>query len=388
MVNPSLAKEALMRFEPEHNPGMMDNFFASLKEKLLSDKWEGESHRNLILTASYIPFANVCSLFSDCSTLCPTWEGREQSVAFLWSRCDKPLALDVLKNLCENDADARVRRATFNTLVRSTSVLNEGVDLFLVGRCFVESQGFLLDPQLHLQKLLDRDVVVNYLNDLAKREKDLEKIKTTIWCLGRSQINNLSAQKTLVEFARNSSEEEVRILSATALAAYPSDLTIRTLDGLVKNDIAKLVRISAIESLNSIGSAKALSGIIFALDDKENSVVERAISILVDWSKKEKRIVLTLLRNLKRVRSKGSILLTLSRIAIVETNHNAQKKICKELSYFKKERNKYIRLEMALALRSYDLALSNEMLQELLNDEDPAIRERAQEYLNEWGIEL
>jgi Fic family protein len=64
------------------------------------------------------------------------------------------------------------------------------------------------------------------------------------------------------------------------------------------------------------------------------------------------------------------------------------KNICKELRFYKNERDKYVRLEMALALRSYDLTISNEIMRELSNDKDQIIRESAQEILNEWGIEL
>ena len=196
------------------------------------------------------------------------------------------------------------------------------------------------------------------------------------------------ARKELIELARKNTDEEIRRESVNALAAYPSDLTIKVLGNLANTDQAKSVRINAINSLYAMGSVKVLSSIVSALYDKENSVVEKALTTLVELNKKEKRVVNTLLRNLKQAKSKSKILLTLSRIAIKETDSKIQKKICKELSYSKNESDKYVRLEIALALRGYDLTLSNEIMRDLSNDKDQTIRENAQEYLNEWGIEL
>ena len=95
-----------------------------------------------------------------------------------------------------------------------------------------------------------------------------------------------------------------------------------------------------------------------------------------------------LLADLKKAGLKSKILLALSRIVTKEASPLQQTEICKELIYHKNERDKHVRLEIALALRNYDLAISNEILRELSNDKDKAIRESAQEILNEWGIEL
>ncbi len=388
MINPSLAKEALLRFEPEHNPGMMDEFSETLKRDLLSSKWEGECHRNLLMTASYIPDDWFCSLFNDCATLCPTWEGREQSAIFLWSRCEKSIALEVLKKLCETDLEARVRKTAFNILIQSEEKLDEEMCSFLAQRLFEENQGFLSDPQLLLQKLFDSEIIVALLVDLAKKENNRNEKLRAIWCLGESKTNNVMARKTLIELARKVIDEEIRGESVNALATYPSDLTIKVLCGLANNDQAKPVRINAINSLYAMGSVKVIPSIVSALDDNENDVVEKAMATLVDLSKKEKRVVSTLLRNLKQAEFRSKILQTLSRITIGETDPQIQAKICKEIRYYENERDKYVRLEMALALRGYDLTLSNEIMRELSNDKDQTIRESAQEILNEWGIEL
>lgn len=388
MVNPPLAKEALMMFEPEHNPGMMAEFSETLKRDLLSSKWEGECHRNLLLTASYISHDYFCSLFVDCAALCPSWEGREQSAIFLWSRCEKTLALGVLKNLCKNDSETRVRKTAFNVLIQSEEKPNKEMCSFLVQRLFEENQGFLSDPQLLLQKLLDSELVVTLLLELASKENNSKEKLRAIWCLGESKINNVMARKKLIELSRKNTDEEIRRESVNALGSYPSDLTIKVLGNLANTDQAKLVRINAINSLYAMSSAKVLSSIVSALYDNENGVVEKAVATLVELSKKDKRVVNTLLRNLKQAKSKSKILLTLSRIAIKETDPEIRKKICKELSYFKNERDRYVRLEMALALRSYDLSLSNEIMRELSNDSDKEIRESAQAVLGDWGIEL
>ena len=77
-VNPSLTKEAFLLFEPEHNPGMLDEFSLILREYLLSSEWGGEAHHNLLLAAIYISSNKFCSLFNDSATLCPSMEGREK----------------------------------------------------------------------------------------------------------------------------------------------------------------------------------------------------------------------------------------------------------------------------------------------------------------------
>jgi len=367
---------------------MIDEFSSVLRTNLLSQKWNGESHRNILITASYISHDYFCSLFSDCATLCPTWEGRDQSAVFLWSRCEKILAIETLKNLCEKDIDARVRKTSFNILVRSGDVLNEKISLFLTQRLFLENQGFLSDPQLHLQKLLDSEFVVRVLVDFARGDDNLNKRARAIWCLGKSNLDDSAAQTALIEFVRKSVDDDIRCESAEALSAYPSDSTVKVLRDLAQNDKAKNVRINATNSLHTIGGAKVISCIIPVLNDNNTGVVDNAVDTLVDLSKKEKRVAGTLLRYLKQADAKSKILLTLSRIAISETSPKIQKKICGELRFHKNERDKSVRLEIALALRSYDLSLSNEIMRELSNDGEKAIRESAQAMLSDWGIEL
>ncbi len=387
-VNSSLAKEAFLRFEPEHNLGMMDDLSSVMKASLLSNKWNGESHRNILVAASYISHDYFCSLFIDCATLCPTWEGRDQSALFLWSRCEKNLALETLKNLCEKDIDARVRKTSFNLLVRSDDVLDEKISLFLIQRLFLENLGFLSDPQLHSQKLLDSEYVVHMLVDFAKRNDSLNNKIRAIWCLGKSDLANPTAQTALVEFAKKSVNEDIRCESAVALSAYPSDSTVKVLRDAVKNDKVINVRINATNSLHAIGGAKVISCIVPVLDDSDDSVVDNAVNTLVDLSKKEKRVSGALLRYLKQAVAKNKVLLTLSRITINETSPKIQKKICRELSFHKNEHDKSVLLEIAQALRSYDLSLSNEIMRELSNDNDKIIRENARVILGDWEIEL
>jgi len=391
-VNPLLAKEAYMRFEPEHNLGMLEEFSITLRKNLLSDSWSGDSHRNMLEAASYISAKELCSVFNDAVTLCPNWEGRDRAVNLLWYQCRSSIevdALELLKTAASTDPNSHVRKTALNILILSDESMAEGILSFLIQRLFDENQGFLSDPQLHLQKLIDLEFVVNRLVNLTEKEKDQEKIKRIIWCLGKSQINNAFAQKILLEFARKSGNEEIRSMSAFALANYPSDETIKVLSGLIKRDASKVVRVNAINSLHSVGGTKALSSIISALNDSETDVSEKAVETLVDLSKKEKRVVNALLRNLKKVEQKSRFLLALSLIVVNETDLFVQAKICKELRFYKNERDKYVRLEMALALRIYDLQLSNEMMWELFKDNDPIISEIAKEYLNQWGnIEL
>jgi HEAT repeat protein len=156
----------------------------------------------------------------------------------------------------------------------------------------------------------------------------------------------------------------------------------------VKKDQAINVRVNAINSLHAIGGAKAISCMVPALDDGEDSVVDAAVENLIDLSKKEKRVSGSLLRYLKQAESRNKVLLTLSRIAIIETNPKIQKKICRELTFQKNERDKSVLLEIAVALRSYDLSLSNEIMRELSNDTDKMIRENARAILSDWEIEL
>jgi HEAT repeat protein len=390
-VNPLLAKEAFIRYEPEHNLGMTEDLSVTLRKSVLSDSWTGDSHRNILIAASYISVKDFCSIFNDAVTLCPNWEGRDQAVNLMWYQCRYSLELSVLellKTASSTDPSPHVRKTALNILILSDDTHTEEIFPFLIQRLFDESQGFLSDPQLHLRKLLDLELVVNRLTDMAKKEKSPEKIKRIIWCLGESQVKNAVAQKTLIEFAGKSIDDEIRSMSAIALAEYPSDKTIKVLGGLVKNDMAKAVRISAINSLHSIGGTKALSSIISVLNDGDTDVSEKAVATLVNFSKKEKRVVRILLRNLKQSEIKSKVLLSLSQISIKETDPLVQEKICKEIRFYRNERDKYVRLEIALALRSYDVALSNEMMRELSNDKDQNIREIAGLYMNEWGIEL
>jgi hypothetical protein len=134
--------------------------------------------------------------------------------------------------------------------------------------------------------------------------------------------------------------------------------------------------------------AKALSSIVSGLFDNEEIVADRAVVALVNLSKKEKKAVNLLLRSLKQAKSKSKVLLALSQIAIEEVDAKIQKKICKELSYYKNVSDKHVYLEMAKALRSYDISVSNDMMRELSNDKDVVIRKIALEILVEWDIEI
>lgn len=388
MINPSLAKEAFARFEPEHNPGLMDEFSTIVKKDLLSDKWRGENHRNLLMCINHISDSNFCSLFSDSAILCSSWEGRCQAAAFLWSHCDKLLALEILKNMCANDPDAQARKTAFNILINSAALVDESIYSFLTQRVFDENQSFLLDPQLHLTKLLDSVFVVRMLVDSAKKETNLTKKNRAVWCLGKSQIHDLEAQKILINLTRKSNDDEVRIEAVDALAAYSSNSTVKTLNNLIKNDSSKLVRINAVNSLRSIGNVKTISSIISALSDNEDSVIETAISALIDWNEKERQIVNQLLQTLRDNNLPSKILLTLSRIALKTVDPKIKATICKELRYHRNEQDKYVRLQIALALRVYDPSLSNDILRELSNDKDKMIRENAQEIINDWNIEM
>jgi energy-coupling factor transporter ATP-binding protein EcfA2 len=387
-VNPALAKEAFLQFEPDYNPGMIEEFSIILRKFLLSIKWEGELHRNLLIAASYISQGYFCPLFTDGATLCPTWEGREQSAIFLWSRCEKTLALEVMKQLCSNDLEARVRKTAFNILTQSEENPDEKTYSFLVQRLFQENQGFLLDPQLLIKKILDSEFVINLLVDIVRSENDINRKLRAIWCLGKSEANYLTVQNILIELTRKSINEDIRRETVNALAAYSSDLSVKAVSDRVREDKAKSVRIAAIGCLHRLQSAKALSSIVSALDDVEEDVSDEAVKALVDISKKQKRVVTILLRCLKQDNSKSKQLLALSRISIDESDSRIQAKICKELQFHKNEKDKYIRLEIALALRTYDLSLSNGILRELSNDQDTKFRKYAQERLSEWEIEL
>ena len=169
-----------------------------------------------------------------------------------------------------------MRRFAFNILIRSDDIHNSEMYSFFVERRFKESQGFLSDLQLLLQKLLDLESIVSLLIDIAKHEKDFGKKLRAIWCLGKSQINNLTARKVLINFVKKSNNNEIKYEAVIALAAYPADQTIKTLGDLVNNDLAKSVRIEAINSLYAIGNVKILPSIISALNDDEDSVIENS----------------------------------------------------------------------------------------------------------------
>jgi hypothetical protein len=387
-VNPPLAKEAFGNFEPEHHPSMMDDLESLLGQAVVSGNHDGAACSNLLQAASLIGARFSCELFAQAVVRCPAWEGRLRGVELLWAHCKAASTIQTIQRACALDPEPKVRRTAFNELVRSAPPLDDALLSFLVGRYFEETEGFLSDPQLQTQPVIDSARGVAEILSYAGSHDTPTVQRRAAWCMGRSTARADVARKHLTGISSHHADVGVRATAAAALATYPSAATRHSLSRLAMADAEASVRISAIESLASMPSPSTIAVLIKTLSDPEAAVRATATRVLINLGKRNQTVDNRLLNALSGSADINAVLHILSQVALAEQDPFRRTRICKALSTHYRQAEKSVQLDVALALRNHDTALSHQIIRDVLNGDDPEARARALEATAEWGFDL
>jgi HEAT repeat protein len=231
--------------------------------------------------------------------------------------------------------------------------------------------------------------VINSLRNTAKADGNIDRRIKAIWGLGKSDAKFYQAREVLIELSKSNNSLEIRKAAIDALGSYPGSKTISALNYILKNENTVSLKTIAVESLYSCFERSVLSSFLIALEDKDKEVGKVAIEKLVDICKTKLNILNWIFRQLdiqnRDVTSK--LLETLAKIAMAQPDEKVVQKICLKLREFEWEPNKKVRVLLAITLRNCDTELSNKIFKSLLSDSDLEIKNTAQEYLDELGIE-
>ena len=354
--NPAIASEAYLKMEPEFDLSLKNDFLQRCLFHV-NVTHRGKEHRNLVKTISKTNDSTICPTLTNIAMDCSSWEGREQALYEIWSRC-KDRGIDLLQFLqarAEQDTEAQVRITAMSFLMR----LKRNWDIvipFTFSRLLLEPTDFeqkvrkLITAEAAQSGLFSKTLIEASLSEVSNLQQRLR----AVWMLGEYLPANASVKSTLVSIIKGTTEKlELRKEAIKALKGFKSTHAINFLGDLSNNEQDSQLRREAIFTLTTYNDNKTLTYILSALKDSDLSVVEASIDSLARLAEK-----LSVIEKLKDYCGKNDHVLrqrsikALSKICLYSNSDigNASAKILRE---FRSISDKIALRDIAIALKGY-----------------------------------